>query len=85
MNSIVNAGIENMERAITISPFTFYPECECRLPFSEQEREEHIKSHHMPITYWGIYMGGKHISYTSSKELAEMTKVWMEKWLEDRL
>jgi len=30
-------------------------------------------------------MDGKNISYTSTRELADKTKVWMEKWLEDRL
>ncbi len=74
-----------MEATITISPFTFYPECDCSLPLSRHEKEEHSKKEHRPITYWGIYMNGNHVSYTSSEELADKTKVWMEKWLEDRL
>ena len=49
-----------------------------------QDNEEHIKSEHLQVTYWGIYLDGKYISYTSSKERAEKTKLWMEKWLKDR-
>jgi hypothetical protein len=30
-------------------------------------------------------MGGENVSYTSTRELADKTKVWMEKWLEGRL
>ncbi|KRT65657.1 MAG: hypothetical protein XU11_C0022G0034 [Candidatus Dadabacteria bacterium CSP1-2] len=74
-----------METTITISPFAFYPECDCRLPLSGHEKEEHDKINHQPITYWGIYMGGENVSYTSTRELADKTKVWMEKWLEGRL
>lgn len=39
----------------------------------------------LPITYWAIYLDDKQISYTSSEELAEKTKLWMEKWLKDKL
>ena len=74
-----------METTITISPFTFYPECGCEVPLSGYEKEEHEKMNHQPITYWGIYMDGENISYTSTRELADKTKVWMEKWLEGRL
>ncbi|MGQ0793336.1 MAG: hypothetical protein ACT4NX_04520 [Deltaproteobacteria bacterium] len=38
-----------------------------------------------PITYWGIYMDDKYVSYTSTRELAESTKAWMEKWLEGKI
>ena len=38
-----------------------------------------------PITYWGIYMDDKYVSYTSTKELAKETKTWMEKWLAAQL
>ncbi len=47
--------------------------------------EEKIKKNYLPLTYWGIYLDDKQISYTSSKELAEKTKLWMEKWLSDKL
>jgi hypothetical protein len=69
---------------ITIAPFTVDPTCDCKVqPISN--RENHIKKYHPPITYWGIYLNDKHVSRTSSKELAEKTKVWMEKWLSSRL
>jgi len=43
---------------------------------NKEENENNDK-----VTYWGIYLDGKQVSFTSSKELAEKTKVWMEKWL----
>ncbi len=61
------------------------PTCDCESPPVEYEKEEHIKRKPMPITYWGIYLNDKHISYVSSKELAETTKLWLEKWLKDRI
>jgi hypothetical protein len=70
---------------ITISPFKVGLSCDCKPPPLIYEKEEHIKTSHLPITYWGIYLNDKHISYVSSKELAENTKLWLEKWLKDRL
>lgn len=34
--------------------------------------------------YWGIYLNNECLSYTSSKDLAEKTKLWIEKWLSNR-
>ncbi len=66
---------------ITIASFTInYPAL-----MIEHEKGEQAKRDRLPITYWGIYLDDKHISYTSSRELAEKTKVWIEKWLKDRL
>ncbi|HZX13390.1 MAG TPA: hypothetical protein VFF49_03230 [Thermodesulfobacteriota bacterium] len=70
---------------ITITPFTVYPRCDCMALPVGNEQEEHIKRNHPPITYWGIYLNDNHVSYVSSKELAEKTKLWVEKWLKDRL
>ena len=36
-----------------------------------------------PITFWGIYIDNKEFSITSTREKAENTKDWMEKWLND--
>ena len=36
-----------------------------------------------PITYWGIYIDNNKFSITSTKEKAENTKEWIEKWLND--
>ncbi len=38
-------------------------------------------AHHV---YWGVYLDGKQVSYTSNRELAEKTKIWMEKWLSNQ-
>ena len=65
---------------ITITPFTVNPSCDCQAPLAQYEDERH--QNHLPITYWGIYLDDKYVSFVSSKELAEETKVWMEKWLE---
>ena len=70
---------------ITIAAFTVDPNCDYKAPLVSHGKEEHVKKSHTPITYWGIYFDDKHISYTSSKELAEKTKIWMEKWLKDKL
>ncbi len=69
---------------ITIAPFTVDPGCSYTAPlFGNAEKEVYAQKN--PLTYWGIYIDDKYVSYTSSKELAEKTKVWMEKWLRDRL
>ena len=70
---------------ITIIPFTVDPIRNLRVPLIEQAKEEETKKNDMPVTYWGIYFDGKYVSYTSSKELAEKTELWMEKWLKDKL
>ncbi len=70
---------------ITIAPFTVSPDGNGTLPPIRYGEERHSNKNHLPITYWGIYIDDKYVSYTSSKELAEKTKVWIEKWLEDRL
>lgn len=61
---------------ITIAPFT--------VNSINSAMNEDSKNVHFPITYWGIYLDDKYISHTSSKEQAEKTKVWVEKWLRDR-
>ena len=66
---------------ITIAPFTVDTHCDCKMLPIGYGKDEHIRKVHEPITYWRIYMDDKYVSYTSSKELAEKTKAWMEKWL----
>ncbi len=68
---------------ITIAPFIV--DASYRALGIGHGKEEHAKMDHLPITYWRIYLDDKYISYTSNKELAEKTKVWIEKWLKDRL
>jgi hypothetical protein len=70
---------------ITIAPFKIDPSHNYPAQSVKNEREKHSKGYGLPITYWGIYLDDKHVSYTSSKELAEKTKQWIEKWLKDRL
>ena len=55
---------------VTIAPFT--------------RDTNYNNKQHEPITYWGIYLDGKYISYTSNRESAEKTKLWIEKWIKDR-
>jgi hypothetical protein len=69
---------------ITIAPFTVHTSYDYPALLVMHEKQEQSKRDYLPITYWGIYMDDKHISYTSSRELAEKTKVWIEKWLKDR-
>ncbi len=70
---------------VKIAPFTVDSSCDCGATLFGHEKEKHIKRNQLLITYLGIYLDGKYISYTSSKELAEKTKVWIEKWLKNRL
>ncbi len=71
---------------ITIAPFTVRPNYGFTAPMIGHDiKEEYIGREHLQTTYWGIYADDKYVSYTSSKELAEKTKLWMEKWLKDRL
>jgi hypothetical protein len=70
---------------ITIIPFTVDPIRNFRVPPIGHAKEEETKKNDMPITYWEIYLDDKHVSFVSSKELAEKTKLWMEKWLKERM
>jgi hypothetical protein len=75
--------------SITITPFTVESTRNLKVPLVGDISEEQIKKNHssteaherLPITYWGIYLDDKQVSFVSSKELAEKTKLWMEKWL----
>jgi hypothetical protein len=67
---------------VTITPFTIDQSCDCPQPLRHERG--HIKEH-TTITYWGIYIDDKYVSYTSNRELAERTKLWIERWLRDRL
>lgn len=60
---------------ITIASFAVETSCASPALSVGHEREEHTKRNHLPITYWGAYLDGKYISYTSSKELAEKTQL----------
>ncbi len=66
---------------ITISPFTVEPNWGFKAPPSVYSKQENSGREQMSITYWKIYMDDNYVSYTSTKELAERTKAWMEKWL----
>jgi hypothetical protein len=64
---------------IRIVPFTVDP-----IHDLIRDTERQIKKYDLPITYWGIYLYDKRLSYTLSKEIAEKAKLWVEKWLSDR-
>jgi hypothetical protein len=66
---------------ITIVPFTINQGHNANALSAEFTHVEQAGRTNPPITYWGIYLDDKHVSYTSSRELAEKTKLWMEKWL----
>ena len=70
---------------IRITPFTVGSTRNLRALLIGDINEEKIEKNYPPLTYWGIYLDDKQISYTSSKELAEKTKLWMGKWLSDKL
>jgi hypothetical protein len=63
---------------IEIIPFTVKPIDSLKSSLIE---EEEVKRNASPINYWGVYLDDKQISFVSSRDLAEKTKLWMEKWL----
>jgi hypothetical protein len=64
---------------VTIVPFTVNPSGDSKVALLGCEQED-IEDR-PPITYWKIYVDDKYFSFVSSKELAEKTKQWVEKWL----
>ncbi|HWP91181.1 MAG TPA: hypothetical protein VNN20_03145 [Thermodesulfobacteriota bacterium] len=65
---------------VTVSLFTIGSEAELKLYLFKNDQEKSKK----PVVYWGIYLNNEQISYTSSRQLAEETKSWMENWLKDK-
>ena len=63
---------------ITIKPFTVHLDARPVSSLHCRDKDGQLSS----VVYWGIYLNDRQISYTSTKELAEQTKTWMEKWLE---
>ena len=66
---------------IKIVPYTFDPSCDCSPEAVGSDKNLHIERSHAPITYWGVFLNENRVSTTSSRELAEKTKAWMENWL----
>jgi hypothetical protein len=66
---------------ITIEPFTVEPSRQPIPTLGSHITRVESRDAGLRITYWGIYLDGKQVSYTSSSELAANTKLWMEKWL----
>ena len=66
---------------IKIVPYKFDPTCDCSPDAVGSDKSLHIESVHAPITYWGVFLNDNRVSTTSSRELAEKTKAWMENWL----
>lgn len=60
---------------ITISPLTVNLIPNCHPTLTLQENKGSITDEYPHVTYWGIYLDGKYVSYTSSRERAEKTKV----------
>jgi hypothetical protein len=66
---------------IRLEPYTFEPSCNCPPDEVGFDKDLHIRDSHIPITYWGVFINEDRVSMTSSRELAEKTKVWIENWL----
>jgi hypothetical protein len=63
---------------ITIVPLTVNSNDKSKL-LPIRDEEEFIT----PV-YWGVYLNDECVSYTSNKELAERTKIWVRNWLSNR-
>jgi hypothetical protein len=70
--------------SITIAPLEVTPGGDINCSPSSDGNNEIIKVQNKPIQYWGIYLDNEAISYASSKDHAEKTKEWMEKWLTNK-
>jgi len=70
---------------VRIIPSAVKPTGSFVAPLIDDMNEEQVKRNDLPINYWGIYLDGKYVSFVSSKELAERTKLWMEKWLSNKI
>jgi hypothetical protein len=77
-NFVGLGGVKKMD--ITIVPLTVNSNDESKLLPIRDEKEQLIA----PIVYWGVYLDDECVSYTSSRELAEKTKLWMENLLSDK-
>ena len=64
---------------ITIVPLTVNSNDESKLLPIRDEKDKLIT----PV-YWAVYLNDECVSYTSSKELAEKTKLWVENLLSDK-
>ena len=51
---------------ITIAPFTIDASHDYSALLVGHVKEENTKRNHLPITYWGIYLDDKYVSYTST-------------------
>ena len=67
--------------ASRIEQFQFEPLCDCPPDVVGYDKEAHMNEVHVPITYWDVYLDDHRISTASSKEQAEKTREWTEKWL----
>jgi hypothetical protein len=70
---------------ITIAPFTINTSCNYSpLPIGRDKEEHTERDHRLLLTGESILIINTYPTLLS-KELAERTKVWIEKWLKDRL
>lgn len=66
---------------VTIAPFRVDSRYTSKVPPAVYEETEKVSD--LPVTYWGVYVDNEYVSFVSSKELAEKTKAWMERWVKD--
>lgn len=68
---------------IEVAPYAISPSCNLsgnKFEDGEKGTEENDR----PVTCWGVYIDGKCVFFTSSRESAEKTKIMMEKyWKEE--
>ncbi len=70
--------------SITIAPLEVKQCQDIDVYSGVNEKVQDLTDRSRPVTYWGIYLGDEPISYTSSRERAEITKDWIEKWLRNK-
>jgi hypothetical protein len=73
--------MEVITKTITIARFSIDASHDYSALLVGHVKEEHTEGNHLPISYWGIFLDDKYVSYTSNRELTKKTKTWVEKWL----
>ncbi len=74
----------NETLSITIAPLEVKRCGEFDVYSGVNEKAQDLTDTNRPVKYWGIYLGDEAISYTSSRERAEVTKEWIERWLKNK-
>jgi hypothetical protein len=70
----------DIKMKIEVAPYSISPLCNLSGKRFE-DGEKGAGENNKPVTCWGVYVNGKCVFFTSSRESAEKTKMLMEEYL----